>query len=100
MAALPAARMGDPFADGDFIAQGSGDVMINGIPAARLGDPTTGHGPPPCFWPPTLIDKGSGSVLINGIPAARMTDTHAVHCCGPACHNSMIVQGSGDVLIG
>lgn len=97
---LAIARIGDQFACTDVIAGGSGNVFVNNIPVARLGDPTTGHGPPPCFWPPTVIINGSGSVFVNNLPIARMTDKLATHCCGPACHDSVIVSGSGDVFSG
>jgi uncharacterized Zn-binding protein involved in type VI secretion len=97
---LPVARLGDTFADTDVIASGSGNVFINNIPCARLSDTTTGHGPPPCFWPPTVIVGGSGSVFVNNLPIARLSDPHAVHCCGPSCHDSVINSGSGNVFSG
>jgi len=97
---LPVARMTDTFSDGDMIQSGSGNVFINSLPAARMTDTTTGHGPPPCWWPSTIIVGGSGSVFVNGLPLARMTDKHAVHCCGPACHDAMISSGSGNVFSG
>jgi len=37
------AVVGSLFDDGDEVAAGSTDVMINGVGAARLGDFTTGH---------------------------------------------------------
>ena len=98
--AMPAARLGDTFTDGDTIAMGSGTVFVNGMPLARLGDLTTGHGPPPCFWPPVPIVAGSGSVFADGLPVARLGDPHATHCCGPACHDAVIAVGSGNVFIG
>lgn len=95
---MPAsARLGDPVADGDTIAAGSGNVFVNGMPAARQGDATAGHG---CF-PPTTIQLGSSTVFINGIPAARVGDPIVPHACpsSPA-HGGAIAAGSGNVFIG
>jgi len=97
---LPVARLSDTFTDGDSISTGSGNVFVNGLPIARLSDRTTGHGPPPCFWPSTVITTGSGSVFVNGLPVARMTDKHEVHCCGTSCHDAIINTGSGNVFVG
>jgi uncharacterized Zn-binding protein involved in type VI secretion len=101
----PAARLGDTFTDTDVIAEGSGNVFVNGIPKARLGDLTTGHTlPGHGFYPPVPIIEGSGSVFVNGIPAARLGDKHAIHCDPPHpasdCHDGVINTGSGDVFIG
>ncbi len=65
------------------IAQGSGNVSIEGSPAARLGDATT-H--------PCAIAGGSSTVFINGRPAARVSD--AVSCGGE------IIGGAATVSIG
>lgn len=90
------ARIGDPFTDGDVVAQGSGDVMINGIPAARLGDFTAGHS---CY-PAVPIVEGSGLVMVNGLPLVRVGDAHAVHCCNNSCHAGDVSAGSPDVFAG
>lgn len=97
---LPVAKLGDTFTDGDVIQTASGNVFVNGVPVARMGDTTTGHGPPPCWWGSTVITTGSGSVFVNGLPIARMSDKHAVHCCGPTCHDAVINVGSGNVFSG
>lgn len=65
------------------IAQGSGNVFIEGSPAARLGDATT-H--------PCVVAGGSSSVFINGSPAARIGD--GVSCGG------VIIGGATTVSIG
>ncbi len=94
-----AARLGDPVGDGDTIAAGSGNVMINGMPAARVGDTTAGHG---CF-PPTIIQSGSSTVFINGVPAARVGDPIVPHTCVVPpfpTHGGAIAAGSGNVNIG
>lgn len=88
------ARIGDPFAAGDAVAQGSPNVLVNNIPVARQGDATTGHG---CF-PPSTIIEGAGSVLVNNIPVAYVGHKNVVHCCGPSCHDEAIISGSGDVI--
>lgn len=97
---IPVARMGDTFTCSDVIAGGSGNVFINNLPAAVLGSPTAGHGPPPCFWPPTVIASGSGSVFVNNLPIAKLGDPMVKHCCGPSCHTGVINSGSGDVFAG
>lgn len=97
---LAVARLTDTFACTDVIKTGSGNVFVNNLAIARVTDQTTGHGPPPCFWPSTVINKGSGSVFANNLAVARMTDTLATHCCGPACHDSVINKGSGNVFAG
>lgn len=86
MSAKPAARKGDPTADGDSnpIDSGSPDVLFDGLPAAREGD-TTECGS-------ELCDQLSSTVLING-KAAVMVDSE-----GTA--GNVVMSGSGTVLIG
>jgi uncharacterized Zn-binding protein involved in type VI secretion len=86
MSAKPAARKGDPTADGDNnpIDSGSPDVLFDGLPAAREGD-TTECGS-------ELCDQLSSTVLING-KAAVMVDSE-----GSA--GNVVMSGSGTVLIG
>lgn len=86
MSAKPAARKGDPTADGDNnpIDSGSPDVLFDGLPAAREGD-TTECGS-------ELCDQLSSTVLING-KAAVMVDSE-----GTA--GNVVMSGSGTVLIG
>lgn len=86
MSAKPAARKGDPTADGDSnpIDSGSPDVLFDGLPAAREGD-TTECGS-------ELCDQLSSTVLING-KAAVMVDSE-----GSA--GNVVMSGSGTVLIG
>jgi len=86
MSAKPAARKGDPTADGDSnpIDSGSPDVLFDGLPAAREGD-TTECGS-------ELCDQLSSTVLING-KAAVMVDSE-----GTA--GNVVLSGSGSVLIG
>jgi len=97
---FPVARLSDVLSDTDVITSASGDVFSNNLPVARLSDSTSGHGPPPCFWPPNVIVGGSGSVFVNNLPMARLSDPSAVHCCGPSCHSAVISSGSGDVFSG
>jgi len=99
------AVVGSLFDDGDEVAAGSTDVMINGVGAARLGDFTTGHTPPGhTFFPPAPIISGSGSVFANNLPLAAVGDKHGVHCDSPHpsvdCHDGTIVVGSTDVITG
>lgn len=60
----------------------------------RLGDVCTGHG----CWPPRPSVQASPNVYANGIAVHRQTDGWAVHCCGPACHASVLAQGSATVF--
>jgi uncharacterized Zn-binding protein involved in type VI secretion len=61
----------------------------------RLGDVCTGHG---CFGP-RPNDEASEDVFINGIGAHRVGDHWVTHCCGPACHDSVMETGSSSVFI-
>lgn len=65
-----------------------------GPPVTRLGDSCTGHG---CF-PPRPSVSASPNVFANGIPVHRQGDAWAVHCCGPACHGSVLAMGSSTVF--
>jgi uncharacterized Zn-binding protein involved in type VI secretion len=86
MSVKPAARKGDPTADGDsnLIDSGSDNVLFDGLPAAREGD-TTECGS-------ELCDKVSSTVLING-KAAVMVDSEGTV-------GNAVMSGSGTVLIG
>lgn len=97
---FPAARMTDTFDDSDAIQIGSGDVFINNLPGSKMTDTTTGHSLALCYWSSVPIVQGSGSVFINNLPAAMLLSPHAVHCCGPACHDSVVNTGSGNVFLG
>jgi uncharacterized Zn-binding protein involved in type VI secretion len=66
------------------------------MPAAtRLGDVCTGHD---CYGP-RVNDQASENVFINGIGAHRVGDHWVTHCCGPACHDSVMETGSSTVFI-
>lgn len=86
MSGKPAARKGDPTADGDSnpIESGSANVLFDGLPAAREGD-TTECGS-------ELCNQLSSTVLING-KAAVMVGSE-----GSA--GNVVMSGSGTVLIG
>lgn len=60
----------------------------------RLGDRCGGHG---CF-PPRPSISAAATVFVNGIAAHRAGDAWAVHCCGPACHSSVLAAGSHTVF--
>jgi uncharacterized Zn-binding protein involved in type VI secretion len=38
------------------------------------------------------------SVFINGIAVHRVGDAWATHCCSPACHASVLAEGSPSVF--
>jgi uncharacterized Zn-binding protein involved in type VI secretion len=60
----------------------------------RLGDQCTGHG---CF-PARPSTSAAASVFINGIAVHRAADAWGIHCCGPACHVSVLAEGSSSVF--
>ena len=60
----------------------------------RLGDQCTGHG---CF-PARPNTSAAASVFINGIAVHRVGDAWGTHCCGPACHASVLAEGSSSVF--
>lgn len=92
----PAARVADPISCGDNIAQGSGDVMVNGLPAARQHDMTAGHG---CY-PPTTLKDGSGVVFVNNRPFSYQSIEIVEHCCDDDCHDGAVSVASPDVFVG
>ncbi len=99
------ATVGDLFDDGDTLASGSADVMVNNKPAGRVGDFTAGHTPPGhTFYPPAPIIAGSGSVFANNLPLAAIGDKHAVHKDSPHPgihpHDGTLIAGSTDVITG
>ena len=93
---MPAAiRIGDPISCGDTMAQGSGNVFVNGIPFSRENiDLTAGH----CY-PPVPIVRGSPNVFVNSARADRVGDPIPVHCCGDSCHSGNAATGSPNVYV-
>ena len=98
---MPAAtRIGDAdvtHCSTPFRAQGSPNVMVNGIPWSRQGDLNTVHlkpcGCPPCCCPHAMpIAKGSSTVKVNGRGAGRVGD--AIVAC------TSVAQGSPNVFAG
>lgn len=90
MSGKPAARVTDPTAcplpghGTNPIAEGSPDVMFDGLPAARQGDASA------CGSP--IVSGVSSTVFINGQPAATLGSIGA--------HGNVIIGGSGTVIIG
>jgi uncharacterized Zn-binding protein involved in type VI secretion len=77
------------------MAQGSGNVYVNGIPFSRRGiDLTAGH----CF-PPVPIIAASPNVYVNSAKADRVGDPIPPHCCGNSCHDGKAATGSPDVYV-
>ncbi len=88
--------IGSPISCGDTMAEGSGNVMANGIPITRVGvDLTAGH----CFNP-TPISSGSSKVSINGFPCARVDDPIVPHTCVLTTHGGTVSNGSPNVIAG
>ena len=95
---MPAAtRIGDadiPHCSGMVRAEGSPNVMINGIPNSRMGDSNTPHLLPgdPCPTHSAPIASGSTTVFVNGKGAGRVGDSIA------GC--TSVAAGSPNVFIG
>lgn len=77
-----------------MVAQGSPNVLVEGLPAVTVGHMAIPHvctsTPNPVH--PAAVAQGSGTILVNGAPLARMGDQ--LSC------SDMIAQGSGTVLGG
>ena len=88
-----AARLRDPTSHPGLVAQGSPNVLIEGMPAARLGDKHVCLLPPLAGpHPPSMMAKGSATVWINGKPAVRQMDPSG---CG-----AQVLAGALTVLVG
>ncbi len=94
----PATRVGDKDVVHDcnlqYRAQGSKDVLVNGIPWSRQGDVNTYHQYTPTCIPSHAmpIATGSKTVFVNGKGAGRVGDKIA------GC--TQVAQGSKDVFAG
>ncbi|WP_349572226.1 PAAR domain-containing protein [Azotobacter salinestris] len=90
MSGKPAARLGDPTDcprpghGSNPIAQGSPDVLFDGLPAARQGDASACGG--------AMAGNLIPNVLLNGRPAAVLGSVGG--------HGNVVVGGSGTVVIG
>lgn len=90
MSGKPAARRGDPTDcpkkghGTNPIAQGSPDVLFDGLPAARMGDASACGG--------AMSGNLISNVLINGKSAAVLGSVGG--------HGNVVVGGSGTVVIG
>jgi uncharacterized Zn-binding protein involved in type VI secretion len=75
-------------------AEGSSDVIVNGLGVSRQGDNNTSHLLPgsPCPSHAAPIAAGSSTVIINGRGCGRVGD--AVSGC------TSVAQGSPDVFAG
>ncbi len=74
------------------LAEGSSNVLVNGLPAGRVGDAYAAHGCPDHAPHSGVIASGSATVFINGRQAGRIGDP--VSCGGS------VAEGSPDVLVG
>jgi len=77
---------------GHAIAEGSGNVFVNGIGAARAGDSSTPHTCPPIPETHSGVMVGSNSVFVNGRSAQKVGD-------GVSCGSTQ-ASGSSNVFIG
>ena len=95
---MPAAtRIGDadvPHCSGMVRAEGSPNVIVNGIPWSRQGDVNTTHllPPVPCPAHAAPIAIGSTTVIVNGKGAGRIGD--AISGC------TQVAAGSPNVFAG
>ena len=93
----PATRLGDadiPHCSGMVRAQGSPNVLVNGIPWSLMGDINTVHLLPGDPCPPHVapIARGSARVIVNGRPAGRVGD--------PLAGCTSVAMGSPNVICG
>jgi uncharacterized Zn-binding protein involved in type VI secretion len=93
----PATRIGDadiPHCSGMVRAQGSPNVLVNGIPWSLMGDVNTPHLLPgdPCPVHVAPIAKGSATVIVNGRGSGRVGDSIA------GC--TAVAAGSPNVIVG
>lgn len=90
MSGKPAARLSDPTAcpvpghGTNPIANGSPDVLFDGLSAARQGDSSACGG--------ALVGNVIPNVLINGLPAATVGSVGS--------HGNVVIGGSGTIIIG
>lgn len=95
---MPAAtRIGDAdvsHCSGMVRAEGSPNVIVNGIPWSRQGDVNTPHLLPgdPCPVHAAAIATGSPTVIINGKGAGRIGDSIA-GCTSVAAGSSNVFAG-------
>ena len=73
-------------------AQGSGNVLCNGIPVSRQGDKNTTHLLPGSPCPPhsAAIGSGSSTVFVNGKGGGRVGDAT---CTSVAAGSSNVFAG-------
>lgn len=76
------------------VAQGSPNVLVEGIPAVTMGHMAIPHICTSKPYPvhPAAVAKGSATIFVNGAPLARIGDM--LSC------SDMIAQGAGTVLGG
>lgn len=68
--------------------------------AVRATDLCTGHGPPPCFWPPRPTkSQNQVKVFVNNLLAVNVGSLWAEHSCVET-HGSVQATGSPDVFVG
>ena len=97
---MPAVCRGDsvdadvPHCSGMVRAEGSPNVMVNGIPWSRQSDVNTPHLFPAAICPPhqAPITTGSPTVIVNGLGGGRIGD--AITAC------TQVAEGSENVFAG
>lgn len=96
--AIPVTRIGDadiPHCSGMVRAEGSPNVIINGIPWSRQGDRNVPHlrpGGGDCVIHSAPIALGSDTVIVNGRGGGRIGDSIS------SCTN--VAEGSDNVFAG
>ncbi len=93
----PATRIGDadvPHCSGMTRAEGSPNVLVNGIPWSRQGDVNTPHLLPgkPCPTHAAPIAAGSPTVRVNGKGGGRIGDGIA-GCTSVAAGSPNVIAG-------
>lgn len=91
-------RIADPISCGDFIAQGSSNVIVEDMPISLMGHMTTGHSG---FPPTVLVGPCSSTVIVNDLPVVLVGMTMIKPHKKPRtpAHSGVVVAGATSVEI-
>lgn len=92
------ARIADPISGGDFIAQGSSNVIVEDMPISLMGHMTTGHSG---FPPTVLVGPCSSTVIVNDLPVILSGITMAKSHKKPRihAHSGVVIAGATSIEI-
>lgn len=90
-------RLGDKVDCGDFVAQGSSNVFVDGMPVTHSNKKrTVGHG---CFPPTELTGPWASTVFVNNNPVGLKGMKIIPHRCGRRSHEGRVITSSSTVSI-